>query len=137
MKSVPRGRFKVSAGALHTDQVRIDAEEANHVRVMRLGVGDRVVLFDGAGQEAIAVLQTVDAGGCITAQVQERHTPATESPLTVWLIQAVPTKLARMDLIVRQCTELGLSHLLPVVAARSQVPGGGVEVIGERRQRWV
>ncbi len=136
MNAGPRGRFKVAGGTLHTARVSLDPGEGHHVRVMRLRVGDRVVLFDGVGEEAIARLEVVTADG-VAAQVLERYTPATESALAVWLVQAVPTKLARMDLIVRQCTELGMTHLLPVVAAHSQVPSGGVEVIDERRERWM
>ncbi|HJO04062.1 MAG TPA: 16S rRNA (uracil(1498)-N(3))-methyltransferase [Acidobacteriota bacterium] len=135
MSTGPRGRFKVAGGALCAERPTIDPVEAHHMRVLRLGVGDHVVLFDGRGEEATAQLEMVTEDH-VTARVLERHTPATESALDVWLIQAVPTKLTRMDLIVRQCTELGMTRLLPIIAARSQVPSGGVGVIEERRARW-
>ena len=131
-----RGRFKVDGGALRAERVSIDPTEAHHMRVMRLAAGDHVVLFDGAGEEAIARLELVASDGG-AARVLERYSPATESAIGIWLVQAVPTKLARMDLIVRQCTELGMTRLLPVIAARSQVPSGGIEVINDRRERWV
>ena len=136
MSAGSRGRFKVDDGALDADRVNIGLAEAHHIRVMRLAAGDRVVLFDGAGEEAIARIERVGSDG-VVARVLERYSPSTESALRVWLVQAVPTKLARMDLIVRQCTELGMTHLLPVIAARSQAPGGGLAVVDERRQRWM
>ena len=136
MIASPRARFRVDGGTLSAERVRIERAEAHHIRVMRLAAGDHVVLFDGVGEEAVARLEVVTPNE-VVAKVLERYIPETESVLEVWLAQAIPTKLARMDLIVRQCTELGMTQLLPVISERNQVPSGGIKVICERRERWI
>lgn len=103
--------------------------------VRRLEVGRAVVLFDGAGREADAeIVSLAPEGG--RARVLAPRPAATESPLAVCLVQALPVKLPRMDDIVRQCTELGVRAIVPVLAAHSQLPGGGLAALARRVARW-
>lgn len=112
---VPEPIAPATAGAA----IALPERVAHHAtRVLRLGVGDRVVLFDGTGGEHRARLVRVDRQG---AQAEiERHDPIErEAPVAVTLAQSVLATDA-MDYAVRKAVELGAAAIEPVVAARSQ-----------------
>lgn len=135
MSDTPRARFRVPAGTLREGAVKLGAEQSHHLRVRRLTVGDPVRLFDGAGIEATGVLEEVGAERAVV-RVKALEASTTESPLSIVLLQALPVKLPRMDDVVRQATELGVMRILPFVAERSQLPGGGTSTLERRVERW-
>ncbi len=103
----------------HADVV-LEPEPSHHLaRVLRLGVGDSVTLFDGCGGEY---------PGEITAVVKKHvqihtgeHLPhECESPLAIHLGIAV-SRGERMDWIVQKATELGVIALTPLVTEYSGV----------------
>lgn len=100
-------------------ELALPAQAGAHlVRVLRLGVGAPVVMFDGAGGEYAA--EIASAGKPVRARVL-RHDPVErESPLDVTLLQGV-ARGERMDLIVQKATELGVTRIVPVLAERSVV----------------
>ncbi|MEM9194889.1 MAG: RsmE family RNA methyltransferase, partial [Myxococcota bacterium] len=87
--------------------VRLADSAAHHVRVLRLGVGDAVELFDGRGRIALATIGAVSEG-----EVLCRAEPAVQRTegLRVVLVQAL-AKGAKLDAIVRMCTELGVAEI--------------------------
>jgi len=128
-------RFRVAPGVLDAERVELTGDEARHVRVMRLDVGDAVGLFDGVGGAARGVLEAVSADR-VSVRVVAREATAAEAPVSVTLVQAVPVKFQRLDTTARLCTELGVARIVPVVSAHTQVPPGGVRIIGKRAERW-
>ena len=88
-------------------------------RVLRLGPGDPVVLFNGDGAQYPARLTTVDARTA-HAQIDAVETPNRESPLRVTLVQAL-ARGEKMDWIIQKAAELGVTRILPVVTERSEV----------------
>ena len=112
---------------LHVDRplvaggtITLPETASRHVtRVLRLGAGDALTLFDGRGGEYGAVVARarrdaveVDVGG---------HDPVDrESPLVVELGQGI-CKGDRMDLVVQKATELGVQTMRPVVCERTVV----------------
>ena len=97
---------------------------AHHAaRVLRLGPGDALTLFDGAGGEFDALLERVDKRGA-TARVERFQPIERESPLALTLAQAIAANDA-MDFAVRKATELGVASIQPLVTARSApLPAG-------------
>ncbi len=93
-------------------EVALDADAARHARVLRLGPGDPVILFDGRGREAEGALVS-DA----LAEVGAPRPAADEGPDLV-LCQALP-KGSKLDAIVRAATEVGVREIHLVEAARS------------------
>lgn len=96
--------------------VELDARSSKHARVLRLAVGDPVVLFDGRGMEADARVEEIDDGNvrCVASAPRER---ARAGPRLV-LCQCLP-KGAKIDDIVRATTELGVSAIHLVASERS------------------
>jgi len=96
---------------------RIGPGETHHLqRVLRLGPGDELILWDGKGRRWRAVLRQVEPGRGAEAEVLE-PLEACEPPVEVWLIQALP-KGPKMDLIVQKAVELGVRGIIPSLCQR-------------------
>ena len=97
-------------------------EMAHGRRVLRLGVGDAVELFDGVG--TIADGRITDVSAPLRVEVVQRRT-VDPPPCRIDLAVAIP-KGARADTLVEKAVELGADRLLPLVTDRSVVdPGAG------------
>jgi 16S rRNA (uracil1498-N3)-methyltransferase len=100
-------------------QVVLDREETHHLgRVLRLTVGARVVVCDGRGRSAAAVVQALASDEAILGLEGEVAAPA-ESPLGITLGVGL-AKGEAMDQVVRQATEMGVPRLLPFVSTYSE-----------------
>jgi 16S rRNA (uracil1498-N3)-methyltransferase len=122
-------RFLVPPEAVHDDRVVLPAEESRHAAVvLRLRVGERVIVFDGRGLEREVELTTVSPRAVAGRVVAARPGPG--AAVQVVLVQGVP-KGAKMDTIVRMGTELGIDRFVPVLARRV-VPRPS----GPRVERW-
>jgi 16S rRNA (uracil1498-N3)-methyltransferase len=113
-------------------ELRADAFQ-HLVRVLRLGPGDAIRLFDGQGLEFEARLEAV---GRRSAQVRiGTGSPASvESPLEVILAQAI-SRGDRMDYALQKAAELGVSEIVPIVSARSRIPTDS-DRIQRKRTHW-
>jgi 16S rRNA (uracil1498-N3)-methyltransferase len=107
---------------------------AHHaLHVLRLEAGDHVRLFDGAGAEFEARLESVTRGA-VTARLLDAVPSRPESPLRVTLALS-PLKGDLMDLVIQKATELGVARILPVVTQRTDaVARPSLE--GARHDRW-
>ncbi len=107
-------RFRVEGALEAQATVPLSASTARHVEVLRLEPGAAIVLFDGRGVEADAVLARVD--GALVARVVRRREVV--EPWHVSLILGMP-KASVLDGLVRGVTEVGVSELVLFEAARS------------------
>jgi 16S rRNA (uracil1498-N3)-methyltransferase len=109
-------------------------EEAQHLtRVLRLGVGDTVAVFDGRGHEFLARV-TSAAGREVRVQLLSRVEPAAESDVALTLAQAV-LKGDKMDDVIRDAVMLGVSAIQPIVTKRTEVTVAAL-MKGARMDRW-
>jgi 16S rRNA (uracil1498-N3)-methyltransferase len=106
-------RLFVPSAEVRAGRVRIAGPELRHLRVLRLAVGTRFLVFDEAGREHEVVLAHLGAR-IAEATVAATRTPARESPLALVLAPAL-LKGTKMDLVVEKATELGVTQLVPVV----------------------
>ncbi len=88
-------------------------------RVLRLSVGDRLVLFNGDGCDYQASISAVGKRE-MTVQVTSRRLLCNESPLSLILAQGI-ARGDKMDLIVQKATELGVTGIVPLLTERSEV----------------
>jgi 16S rRNA (uracil1498-N3)-methyltransferase len=101
-------------------RVTLRGPAAAHVtRVLRLGAGDAVTLFNGDGMDYPARIAAL-GHGTVDAEVTGRAAARAESPLAVTLVQGI-ARAERMDLVVQKATELGVAAIAPVATARSVV----------------
>ena len=111
-------RFRAPTEELRAGRVWLRGAELHHLRrVLRLGRGARVALFDGAGGQFLAEVSSVgptDADlrvlGPLAADI--------ESPLSVVLAVAI-AKGTKLDWAIEKGTELGASRFMPFMSARS------------------
>ena len=92
--------------------VALNMDQAHYLfGVMRLGVGDTLLLFNGRDGEWRACVQVVGKRAGILACVA--HTAALRLPPDLWLLFA-PIKKARTDFVVEKAVELGVARIMPV-----------------------
>jgi len=111
----------------------LDADEAHHcLNVLRLSVGDRVTVFDGAGREGQAVIESASGSKAKLKISSTSTTPA--PPCAITLAQAVP-KGKNMDLIVQKAVELGAARIVPLLSARTvvQIDSGDAT---KKKEKW-
>jgi 16S rRNA (uracil1498-N3)-methyltransferase len=114
--------------------VTLSADEATHLlRVLRLGVGDAVRVFDGRGIECLARVSRTTKS-VVDLSIDERVVPAPEMRVTVTLAQAL-LKTDKFDAVVRDATMLGVVAVRPLMTARVDVPEAAVRD-GGRLDRW-
>jgi 16S rRNA (uracil1498-N3)-methyltransferase len=100
--------------------------------VLRARPGDKVVLFDGAGQEADAIIEVVAEAGLVLSVSAPRAAATRGAPIT---LLCGLLKGEKMDLVIQKATELGAARIVPLVTDRSVVRLD--EERGEaRRARW-
>jgi 16S rRNA (uracil1498-N3)-methyltransferase len=98
----------------------ITGSAANHlVRVLRLGVGAAVTLFDGTGGEYAGRIESIKKDS-VGVEVGAHAATERESPLAVTLAQGV-SRGERMDWVVQKATELGVRCIAPLSTIRSMV----------------
>lgn len=101
------------------DLVLLPLDESLHAtKVLRLGVGDGVELFDGSGHLYKAVIDTMGKriGVRLTAEIKDDSRSA---GIPVTLLQAV-LKAEKMDMVIQKCTELGVFQVQPCHSSRCQ-----------------
>jgi 16S rRNA (uracil1498-N3)-methyltransferase len=87
--------------------------------VLRLGVGAAITLFDGAGGEYAARIESLRKDA-VRVEVGAHAALERESPLDVTLAQGV-SRGERMDWVVQKATELGVRRIVPLITVRSVV----------------
>jgi 16S rRNA (uracil1498-N3)-methyltransferase len=114
--------------------MELGSDAAHHViKVLRLGVGDPLVVFDGQGNEFAAEIESC-AQSRVRVRVLEPRPAVGESPLRITLVQAV-SRTDRMDLTLQKATELGVHAIAPVLSARSIVKLDG-EQARRKLEHW-
>ena len=116
-------RFYAPKLAFTSDRktVALSADEARHAHdVLRLSAGDEVFVFDGEGHEYRCMIAELSSRAA-TLNVLEQTQPASpESSLHLTLAVAL-LKGEKFDLVVQKATELGVTRLTPLIAARADV----------------
>lgn len=119
-------RLFVEPVDLKQSVVTISGEAFHHLSVLRLRVGDEVILLDGSGNCCRALLRQV---GRSSAEVDILELwQEGEELLPLRLIQGLP-RGEKFEWLLEKGVELGISAFTPVTTERSQVRG-------EKFSRW-
>lgn len=100
--------------------VAVDGRESQHLAgPLRLRPGDGVILADGCGRTAAAVLQEVSGRRC-EAEIREVRThPSSPDPGVTIALFVLHGQA--MDWAVQKAVEIGVATFVPVVGERSQI----------------
>lgn len=100
--------------------IELDENAFSHaVRVLRLGEGAPLILFNGAGGEFEATLCAVQKKRA-SAAVGEYIARESESPLRIILGQCI-SRGEKMDYTIQKAVELGVSEIVPLFSERCGV----------------
>jgi 16S rRNA (uracil1498-N3)-methyltransferase len=121
------------AGATSGSMVVLDGPEGRHgATVKRIGVGERVLLADGVGHRAEAVVEGVGPGELHLRLQAVTLQPQPDSRFV--LIQAL-AKGDRAEQAIEAATELGVDEVVPWQAERSVVIWRGERAVRSLR-KW-
>lgn len=130
MRALPRC-FAPAAAAGHV--VTLTADDAHHLtRVLRVGVGDLVGLFDGTGGEWIGRVRATRPEA--TVEIVDVAVPTAEPPVRVTLAIGL-LKGGQMDAVVRDATMLGAVVIVPMSTDHVSVAREG-RGAGDAVRRW-
>jgi 16S rRNA (uracil1498-N3)-methyltransferase len=118
-------RLYVEAPLQSGGAVALDRDRSNYLfNVLRLGLGDAVLLFNGRdGEWRATVAATARRGGTLTIGERTRAQP--EAPDIALLF--APLKHARLDYLVQKAVEMGAAQIQPVLTRHTQVARVNVE----------
>jgi 16S rRNA (uracil1498-N3)-methyltransferase len=112
-------RFFAPALDVGDETLVLPRAEGEHLtRVLRLGIGDTVAVFDGRGHEFLATVAGT-ARRDVRLRLVSPVAAAQEPSVALTLVQAV-LKSDKMDEIVRDAVMLGVRAIQPIVSARSE-----------------
>src|SRR3970040_1981131 len=106
-------RLFVPRRSITPQRATVEGPEFDHLRkVLRLGPGDPIIVFDDAGWEHEAVIRSVSAQ---TAEIDVLRSVQAEreSPLQLTLAVGL-TKGEKMDFVVEKATELAPTAVCPL-----------------------
>lgn len=127
-------RYFVPPGQWSDDAVHIEGSDARHVAtVMRAKPGDRIIVADGLGRAAEAVIERVSPD-LVVARLDRRLEESNEPAVRITVAQGLP-KGDKMETVIQKGTEIGAVRFIPFVSERTVVQ------LDERKQakrleRW-
>ena len=126
-------RFYISPEDWNTKALGLAGAEAHHARdVLRMRVGEKLVIFNGRGREITA--EIVDLGN---DEIELRKLHEAEAPplqCRIVLGQAIP-KGKNMDLIVQKAVEIGAAEIAPIISDRTIVQFDS-ETAAHKQAKW-
>ena len=127
-------RFYVPQPRIEKGTLRIEGDEVRHIRkVLRLGEGDQIVIFDGSGREYEGTIVKEESSS-VVIMVQSVSSSRRESPLQITLAQSL-LKGEKMDYLIQKVTEMGVHEIVPFFSSRS-VPRLQKPTRVKRQHRW-
>jgi len=113
-------KFFVDKSQISPEGIRITGQDVTHIgRVLRLTVGDSLLLCDGEGTDYVTEIERIDNGEILCTVTE--HLPCKNEPeVKITLFQGLP-KQGKMEWIIKKCTEIGVTNIVPVQMERSVV----------------
>ena len=115
------------------DALRLTGENFQHARVLRLKPGERLLVCDGQGEEALCVVKEVTASE-INLEVLERRASQTEAAVRVSVYMAFP-KADKLEHVIQKATELGAYEIVAFPSARC-VSRPDEKSLKKKLERW-
>lgn len=116
------------------DRLQISDQNAHHmIHVMRMKVGDSVILFDGSNHEYRGIIEDVTKKS-VTLSIQAVEEISREPDVCLTLAVAFP-KGDRQKFMIEKLVELGVNRLVPLLTERSVVKVQDRSM--EKMERWI
>ncbi len=126
--------YRFRASMMEDLYFRIAGEELHHLtKVLRLGLGDKVIGFDNSGGQWIGIIETLDKD-VASCKIIEKDNPQVEAKTRVYLVMGL-SKGEKMEWVIQKGTELGMAGFIPLRTKRSVLQLEGKKA-QERVVRW-
>jgi 16S rRNA (uracil1498-N3)-methyltransferase len=126
-------RFYVSPEKWNPGALGLTGSEAHHAReVLRMRVGDKLIIFNGRGREITAEIVDLGVDEIGLRKLHEAETPPLQCRIV--LGQAIP-KGKNMDLIVHKAVEIGAAEIAPIISNRTIVQVDS-ETAAQKKSKW-
>lgn len=124
-------RFFVEQSQLAQDIIALEGDNLQHARVLRLKVGEEVLLCDGSGSEARCTVENVDS---MMLRVNTVSPCGSEAKVQVRVLVSYP-KADKFEHIIQKSTELGACEICAFPSARC-VSRPDEKSIEKKLMRW-
>ena len=126
-------RFFVEAQDLSGDTLHLTGENFQHAKVLRLKPGEKLLVCDGQGEEALCRVCQVGASE-LELEVLERRESETEAKVRVSVYMAFP-KADKLEHVIQKATELGTYEIVAFPSARC-VSRPDERSLKKKLERW-
>lgn len=126
-------RFFVEEQAFSGDTLRLTGENFQHAKVLRLKPGERMLVCDGQGREALCAVRQAGASE-MELEVLERREAETEAAVRVSVYLAFP-KADKLEHVIQKATELGAYEIVAFPSARC-VSRPDEKSLKKKLERW-
>src|SRR5256885_11263273 len=126
-------RFYISPENWNRGALALTGSEVHHARdVLRIRLGEKVVLFNGQGREITAEIADFSDDEIGLRKLHEAETPPLRCRIV--LAQAIP-KGKNMELIVQKAVEIGAAEIAPIISDRTIVQVDS-ESAAQKQSKW-
>ncbi len=103
-----------------SDKVVLDPKAQKHIKdVLRMQVGDSIILFNGDGHDYSSVINEISKKE-VHAKIISKNKITNESPLSIHLLQPL-CRSEKMDWCLQKATELGVTEITPYTSKRVNI----------------
>ncbi len=126
--------FFINQDLAKKDTISITGDLWHHIyNVMRLRIGDRLILKDGKGYAYIGCISNAADGIC-QVHLESKSLLDSEPPIGIDLYQSLP-KGSRFEYILEKGCEIGINNFIPLLTERT-VKVLNEERFAKKRLRW-
>jgi 16S rRNA (uracil1498-N3)-methyltransferase len=127
-------RFFVRPEDVGERELRLRGDEAAHLaRVLRLGPGAKVVVFDGCGQEYVAGVERIETEDVVCRILRDAAVQPSPA-VSITLGQGLP-KAEKFEWVIQKTTELGVADIVPLLTERV-IPQISQSHMAKKAGRW-
>lgn len=125
-------RFFVDPDRVNDGRISLADDVVRHaVHTLRMKPGDPLILFDGSGNEYKAALER---DGKNYAAAVESVFPGLVQPHPALYLYQAPMKKERWEWLIEKITEIGVSHLIPLMTRFTEVDA--TQKFEKKSERW-
>ena len=126
-------RFFVDPMDFQPDFLVLTGENAQHAKVLRLKIGEEVLVCDGAGREALCAISDVSPGQ-VSLVVRQSRCSQTEAAVGVSVYMAF-AKGEKLEHVIQKATELGAEEIVAFPSSRC-VSRPDDKSLNKKVERW-
>ena len=126
-------RFFVEEQDFSGQLLKLTGENLQHAKVLRLKPGEKMLVCDGQGREALCQVRQVGASE-LELEVLERRNSETEAAVRVSVYMAFP-KADKLEHVIQKATELGAYEIVAFPSSRC-VSRPDEKSLKKKLERW-